>query len=157
MEQKQDPSQYHILFADDQDAIVSIVRLWLKDPRIRLTVVSDGNEVVEAYKSGEFDLVLMDVNMPGRDGCSATMAIRQWEFERSSVPVPIIAMTALSTPTELDRIYKSGFSNYLPKPMTRSTLLQAVGQFRSQARRVEPKVTAFETDSPGAVAIHSVA
>jgi CheY-like chemotaxis protein len=120
-----------VLLVDDSQDSVAIVKAYLNDPRIQVTVSNDGEQGIRAFKDSVFDLVLMDIQMPGVDGCAATLAIRHWEVDNSLPPTPITALTASSTAGELARIFTSGCSNYMPKPVTKSILLQMVRQFLS--------------------------
>jgi CheY-like chemotaxis protein len=124
-------AQYKILLVEDSRDGVAIVKAYLKDPRIDVTVAADGEQGVRAFKQSPFDLVLMDIMMPVLDGCAAALAIRKWEVENSLSPTPITALTASTTSAELARIFTSGCSNYLPKPVTKEILLQTVRQFLS--------------------------
>ncbi len=122
-------AQYKVLLVEDSRDSVAIVKAYLKDPRIDVTVSADGEAGVRAFKQSLFDLVLMDIQMPVLDGCAAALAIRKWEVENSFSPTPITALTASTTAAELARIFTSGCSNYLPKPVTKEILLQTVRQF----------------------------
>ncbi len=117
------------------------------DPRIRLTVCTNGLEAVQAFKQAPFDLVLMDIQMPVLDGCAATLSIRHWEVQHKLPPTPITALTASSTASDLAKIFKAGCTNYLPKPITKPILLQTVNQFFG----LRPKAPAAEV----ALALHS--
>jgi CheY-like chemotaxis protein len=123
--------KYKVLLVDDSRDSVAVTQAFLNDPRIQVTVSADGEQGVKAFKDSVFDLVLMDIQMPGLDGCAATLAIRQWEIENSRTLTPITALTASCTVGELARIFAAGCSSYLPKPVTRTILLQAVQQVLS--------------------------
>jgi CheY-like chemotaxis protein len=126
---KYTPAKYKVLLVEDSRDSVAVVTSYLNDPRIDVTVSADGEEGVRAFKQSRFDLVLMDIQMPVLDGCAAALAIRHWEVENSFSPTPITALTASTTAAELARIFTSGCSNYLPKPVTKEILLQTVRQF----------------------------
>ena len=123
------PAQYKVLLVEDSRDSVAIVKAYLKDPRIEVTVSMDGGQGLEAFKQSVFDLVLMDIQMPVLDGCATALAMRHWEVKNSLPPPPITALPASSTASELARIFTSGCSNYLPKPVTKAILLQTVRQF----------------------------
>jgi len=129
---------YKVLLVEDSPDSVAIVKAYLKDPRIEVTVSADGEKGLQAFKESSFDLVLMDITMPVLDGCSAALGIRRWELQNSLAPTPITALTASSTAVELSRIFSSGCSNYLPKPITKTILLQTVRQYLN----TEPKAAA---------------
>jgi CheY-like chemotaxis protein len=135
--QNETPAQYKVLLVEDSRDSVAIVRAYLKDPRIEMTVSVDGEEGVKAFRQSAFDLVLMDIQMPVLDGCGAALAIRRWEVENSLPPTPITALTASTTAAELARIFTSGCSNYLPKPVTKEILLQTVRQFLNAGPKSE--------------------
>jgi two-component system sensor histidine kinase/response regulator len=123
--------QYKVLLVDDSRDSVAVTQAFLSDPRIQLTVSGDGEQGVQAFKDSVFDLVLMDIQMPVLDGCAATLEIRRWEADNALQLTPITALTASCTTRELARIFASGCSSYLPKPVTKTILLQAVRQFLS--------------------------
>jgi CheY-like chemotaxis protein len=75
--------------------------------------VSNGAEAIEALKSGHYDLVLMDCEMPVMDGFDATRRIRESMHTR----IPIIALTANAMPLDRDRCVREGMTDYLAKPV----------------------------------------
>ncbi len=123
-----------VLLVDDNADIATLIKVYLDNSRTTLTVSTNGQEGIDAFKKGSFDLVLMDLQMPGVDGYQATKAIRLWETENHLRPTPIAALTASSSPAAVECIFNSGCSHYLLKPITRITLLQTVGQHSASAR-----------------------
>ena len=81
----------------------------------RVDFSTNGQEAVEKYTSapGSFDLILMDVQMPGMNGREATREIREKGFH----DVPIIAMTAESMPDDREKCFKAGMNDYISKPI----------------------------------------
>ena len=100
----------------------------------------NGLEAVEKAKAGEFDLILMDIQMPEMDGIAATMLIRNWETQ-AGIHRPIIAMTAHAMPGDRERCLKAGMDGYLSKPVRIGDLLRAVTHFGGKAE------SAFEEDA----------
>lgn len=88
----------------------------------------DGQQAVEAVKSGSYDLVLMDVMMPRMDGLQATAAIRDEEKVTGS-HVPIVALTAHTAPGDDARCLHAGMNGYLPKPIRYEDLESAISRF----------------------------
>jgi CheY-like chemotaxis protein len=82
-----------------------------------ITVATNGQEAVEKLKTGAFDLVLMDIQMPGMDGIEATRAIRA-----DGNGVPIVAMSAHAFLDEIERARQAGMNDYLTKPVQRDHL-----------------------------------
>ncbi len=90
-----------------------------------VTVATDGLAAVEAWKQGDFDLVLMDLQMPEMDGLEATKAIRLKEQETGE-HIPIIAMTAHALAGDRQRCLDAGMDGYVSKPVRRGDLAEAI-------------------------------
>ncbi len=91
---------------------------------IQLDTVENGALAVEKFKTEDFDLILMDVQMPEMNGFDATRKIREIEKqENRNDAVPIIAMTASLLKTEVDSCFKAGMDNYIPKPYSTEELI----------------------------------
>jgi osomolarity two-component system sensor histidine kinase TcsA len=86
-----------------------------------ITVVSDGAQAVSSLSAAAdtFDLILMDISMPVMNGYEATLRIR-----RSSIRLPIIAMTAYALKGDMERCLEKGMDDYIPKPMDRQVLMR---------------------------------
>ncbi len=124
----------NVLLVDDSHDIATLVQAHLSDPSIHVTVSTNGWDGIETFKQSPFDLVLMDIQMPGLDGCEATRAIRFWERQNHRRPTPIAALTAASSTIALNEVYQSGCTQYLPKPISRNVLLQTVSQYFLSSR-----------------------
>ncbi|HXX16940.1 MAG TPA: response regulator [Candidatus Eremiobacteraceae bacterium] len=112
-----------ILLAED-NAVNQMLALRLLEKRgYSVTVVGDGEAAVRQMEEHPFDLVLMDVQMPGMDGFEATRAIRA--RERGSTHVPIVAMTAHALKGDQERCLAAGMDAYIAEPI-RGNQLQAV-------------------------------
>jgi CheY-like chemotaxis protein len=84
--------------------------------------VTDGAQAVDAMSETEYDLVLMDVQMPVMDGHAATRAIRSGGF----TSLPIVALTANAFPEDARLCREAGMSDFLAKPLRKQTLVDAV-------------------------------
>jgi signal transduction histidine kinase/DNA-binding NarL/FixJ family response regulator len=90
----------------------------------RVDVAEDGEEAVAAVRSGDYDLVLMDIQMPRMDGLTATRRIR--ELPPPAGEVPILAMTANVLPQQVAEFRRAGMNGHVPKPMTQQQLERAI-------------------------------
>jgi signal transduction histidine kinase/DNA-binding NarL/FixJ family response regulator len=123
----QKPRTLRILVADDNPVNQKLVSRVLDKFGHAATVVNNGGEAVEAARSGSFDLVLMDVEMPEMDGFEATALIRRAEQSRRRVP--IIAMTAHAMSGDRQRCLDAGMDDYLSKPIARNELAAMLTKF----------------------------
>jgi two-component system, sensor histidine kinase and response regulator len=119
------PSQVRILVAEDEPANRAVAVEYLRWRGWRVTAVADGGAAVEALLSEPYDLVLMDVQMPGLDGIQATRRIREREAA-GGARVPIIGLTAHALLGDRERCVEAGMDDYLAKPVEPETLHAAV-------------------------------
>ena len=115
-------SGLRILLAEDNVINRAVAKGMLEKLGHTLTQAADGREAVEAYKSGSFDLIFMDVAMPVLDGLKATRAIRELEAV-DGAHTPIVAMTAHAMAGDRDRCLAAGMDDYLSKPVQKEELL----------------------------------
>ena len=90
-----------------------------------VSIANNGLEAVAAARDGEFDLILMDIQMPEMDGLEATRQIRRREAQQGG-HVPIVAMTAQATPGDRERCLAAGMDDYLSKPIRPRILYETV-------------------------------
>ena len=119
----------NILVAEDSDDTFYVLESFLHEQKHRLTRSVDGRRAVEIFKAGQYDLVLMDIHMPGQDGYSATRAIREFETSCARARVPILVLSSDSPSTQAQNGAKVGCSGYLTKPVSRLALLNAIGRY----------------------------
>jgi len=105
-----------ILLAEDNAAAQLLVRRRMESLGHSVCIVDNGSEVLRALEEAEFDLVVMDVEMPEMDGLEATRAIRRKEVECGG-HIPIIAMTAYAMEEDRDRCLEAGMDGYVSKPV----------------------------------------
>ncbi|QOX79518.1 response regulator [Trichlorobacter lovleyi] len=110
-----------ILLAEDNAINQKFAVTILERMGHRVTSTNNGKEAVQFWKQGQFDLILMDIQMPLMDGRSATAAIRKAE-DGTGRHIPIIALTAHALQEEKLHLLSSGFDGYVPKPMEISVL-----------------------------------
>lgn len=117
-----------ILAADDAEDNRLLLRAFLKDSGHDLHLVENGLATIDHMKSREFDLVLMDMEMPGLDGFQTIQRIRMIEQMEKRTPVPIIAITAHTMQEQIERLFQAGCTLYLPKPFKKRMLLEAIAR-----------------------------
>jgi CheY-like chemotaxis protein len=112
------------LVVDDDAVNRMVVEAFLKRDGHEVVLVSDGAQAVEAVRAGQFDLVLMDMQMPVMNGLDATRAIRR--LHESVRDVPIIALTANAMTDEVKSCRDAGMNDHLAKPIDRDLLRRAL-------------------------------
>jgi two-component system, sensor histidine kinase and response regulator len=119
------PRRMEILLAEDNTVNQKLAVRLLEKRGHAVTVAANGREAVEALERRQFDVVLMDVQMPELDGFEATALIRQKEAA-SGGHVPIIAMTAHALKEDRERCLAAGMDGYVSKPLQLERLLEAI-------------------------------
>jgi PAS domain S-box-containing protein len=119
----------HILLVDDSADNRLLIQAYLKRSPHIVEIAENGEIAVNKFMAGKYDLVLMDMQMPIKDGYTATREIRQWEKEQGVIPTPIIALTAYALKEEFDKSLESGCNTHLTKPIKKATLLEAIQQY----------------------------
>src|SRR5215472_17108427 len=115
-----------ILLADDAEASRTLHLSCLQRAHAIVQVAKDGAAAVEFFKSGRYDLVLMDIEMPVMDGVEATHEIRRFERAAGLASTPVLALTALSLAEMTARGAGAAFTDVLIKPILKTTLLEAL-------------------------------
>jgi signal transduction histidine kinase/CheY-like chemotaxis protein len=113
-----------VLLAEDNPTNQLVTRSIIARAGARIDIVSDGAEAVEAVRTGNYDVILMDVQMPGMDGLEATRAIRAAEPEGQHRR--IIGLTAAVGPEAERDCLAAGMDSYICKPVARDVLLHAL-------------------------------
>ena len=119
-------SAARILLAEDNEVNQIVVTDMLAAAGYRCDVVSNGKLAVQAVAEREYDLVLMDCQMPEMDGMEASFAIRLRERDSGSRRVPIIALTAHAAGEERQRCLDAGMDDHCTKPIDSRRLLEAI-------------------------------
>ena len=119
-----------ILLAEDSEDNRLLIKTYLKQTPHCLEMAENGEIAVEKFQQGEYDLVLMDMNMPVMDGYTATRTIRQWEAREGKPATPIIALTAFALKEDEQKSIAAGCDAHLTKPIKKKTLLEALSAWR---------------------------
>lgn len=116
------PGRLQVLLAEDNPVNQKVALLLLESLGHKVTVASDGERALSAWRVGDFDYVFMDVQMPNMDGLLATKHIRQEEKRTGRAPIPIVALTASAMHEEREACLAAGMNDVLTKPVTRDDL-----------------------------------
>jgi CheY-like chemotaxis protein len=120
-----------LLLAEDDLTIQDVLGQMLKRVNYDVDIAADGLKMIEMWEKGGYDLVLMDIQMPGLNGLEATRAIREKERERGG-HIPIVAMTAHSRREDEERCLAAGMDAYISKPINFKMCLKIIGDFIKQ-------------------------
>ncbi len=119
-----------VLAVDDNEANLKLVNELLKDMNIEVRLADNGEAAVNLVAKNAFDLILMDIQMPGMDGLEATRRIR--ELERETGRTPIIALTAHAMSDNKSKLLLAGMDDYLSKPISENELKHLVQRWARQ-------------------------
>jgi len=114
------PDNIQILLAEDDAMLGHLIELTLRRRGYKVVTVQNGLEALEAFQQGEFDLVLLDVNMPVMDGFAACTELRR------TTSIPIMMVSALSTTENIVTGINLGADHYIVKPFSLKELLARV-------------------------------
>ena len=134
----------NVLLAEDNLVNQKLAMRILEKRGHHVVAVSNGREAIDKYETGQFDLVLMDVQMPEVDGFEATQRIRQIEKQKGG-HIPIVAMTAHAMKGDREKCLAAGMDEYVPKPIKTQELhnvienltLKSVDQNKSGERPMD--------------------
>ncbi|MDW8219866.1 MAG: response regulator [Bacteroidota bacterium] len=126
--------RYSVLLAEDSAINQVVFQEMLSLQGWTVTLARDGHEVLDALSdtTHHFDVILMDVQMPGMDGLTATHAIRSWE-QSSGRHIPIIGLTAHASAKDMELCYKAGMDAVLTKPVQLAELLNTVDRIAAHS------------------------
>lgn len=119
-------AELRVLVADDSAEARDHATSVLRAAGHTVETAEDGRIADAMFREGEYDLVLMDVQMPGGGGLEATRAIRDFEARAGRAPVPILAVTGLRSAEDVRACLDAGCDDHLAKPVSPETLLEAV-------------------------------
>ncbi|HET8885150.1 MAG TPA: response regulator [Salinimicrobium sp.] len=113
-----------ILIVEDNKINQMITRKILEKHKVICDVADNGSIAVEKVQNNKYDLVLMDIHMPGISGIEATIEIRKFNNN-----IPIIALTAVTLDDNLDQFYLNGFNDIIPKPYKVEEFFQKINNY----------------------------
>jgi two-component system, sensor histidine kinase and response regulator len=121
-------SRCSVLVVDDVEINRELLRVTLEKQGHRITMAHNGQEAVEHFSRGAFDIIFMDMQMPVLDGYGAVRQIREIEQQHSSTRTPIIAMTAYAMPGDREKCIAANMDAYLSKPARPAEIIETLNQ-----------------------------
>ncbi|MBV6340703.1 CHASE domain-containing protein [Candidatus Magnetobacterium casense] len=122
-----------ILIAEDNEDNQVLMRSYFKKAPHVIEIVPNGQEAVDKFTGGSgYDIVLMDMEMPLKDGYTAVAEIRQWERDNAVAATPILALTAHALNEHVQKSLNAGCNGHLTKPIKKAVLMDAIAQYRKE-------------------------
>ncbi|MBF0261656.1 MAG: PAS domain S-box protein [Magnetococcales bacterium] len=118
-----------ILLVDDSEENRFLVHAYLKNEAVDLQLAENGAIALDKLRSGTYDLVLMDIQMPTMDGYTATRTWRRIESQQGTMHLPIVALTAHALSEDFTLSREAGFDAHLTKPISKKNLLAMIESF----------------------------
>ena len=116
----------NILLVEDNPDNRLLIKAYLKKFSVDIDEAENGKIAVEKFKKGNYDIVLMDMQMPIMDGYAATKNIRDWEKKNSKESTPILALTAYAMKEDREKTLEAGCTDYLTKPIKKEKLFEVL-------------------------------
>lgn len=115
-----------VLLVDDNISTRHLIESMLDSTRFNVVTCSDGREALQTLEIAPYDVVLMDLDMPGMDGWAAITELRQREQARKGRRTPVVALGTAPFELERQRCLEVGFDQHLCKPLRKSRLLETI-------------------------------
>jgi two-component system sensor histidine kinase BarA len=122
-----------VLVVDDNEINLRLAEIILKKNNYQVTTVCSGDESINIVKNNDFDLIFMDIHMPGLDGYEATKRIR--EVTHKGPRPTIIALTANAMPQEIEKVESSGMDDILIKPISAQLICEVISEWFSDSTK----------------------
>ncbi|MCP9032878.1 response regulator, partial [Klebsiella sp. SWET4] len=122
------PPPLRLLAAEDNPTNQLVLSAVLRQVGVEPVMVDNGAKALEAWRDGQWDVVLMDIHMPVMDGLTALKEIRRLEAERGLRRTPVIALTANAMRHQVDHLLEAGMDDHVAKPIRREALIAAVAR-----------------------------
>ncbi len=130
----------NILVAEDNSANQALIKYILENLGVNFDIKPNGQEAVNAYKKNQYDIILMDINMPVLDGVAAFNQIRAYENKQNIKQTPIIALTANAVKGDKEKFLNLGMNAYLSKPIKIDELKAVFHEFLSINDTLSPDI-----------------
>ncbi|WP_228459293.1 hybrid sensor histidine kinase/response regulator [Chryseobacterium carnipullorum] len=127
----------HVLLVEDNELNQLVAENSLKHFKCSVTKADNGRMAVDLLRKEQFDIILMDIQMPEMDGIEATKIVR----EELGIETPIIALTANAFKTEIDNCISAGMDDYITKPFIEENLLNIIHKYTKIQRRTNTTIS----------------
>ncbi len=121
--------QIHLLVVEDNRVNQIVAKNLLLEAGFTCDIANNGHEACSAVRKKEYDVILMDCQMPEMDGYEATDLIRKWERETTQKRTPIIALTANATKEDVQKCLDAGMDAYCSKPINPQTVIRMIEEW----------------------------
>jgi CheY-like chemotaxis protein len=128
---REDLPALSVLIADDSDDNRVLMSSLLKGSKVRLELAENGLVALEKFRSGAYDVVFMDIQMPELDGFETTRKLRELEAAEKRARTRVVALTAMAMREDIDKALKSGCDDYLTKPIRKNTFYGYLVDFKA--------------------------
>ena len=118
-----------VLVAEDSSVIQNLLKKILLFENCKITSAKDGQSVLDKFEAEDFDLVIMDINLPKLSGLEATKRIRAGKTKKAQIPIIGISGNAKNLP--VSDFYEAGMNEYIQKPLDYDKLIELVKKYTS--------------------------
>lgn len=118
-----------VLVAEDSSVIQNLLKKILLFENCKITSAKDGQAVLDKFEAEDFDLIIMDVNLPVLNGLDATKKIRAGKTQKSKIPIIGISGNAKNLP--ISDFFDAGMNEYVQKPLDYDKLIELVKKYTS--------------------------
>jgi CheY-like chemotaxis protein len=124
-------SQKRVLIAEDSSVIQNLARKILEFQNYEITAVKNGEQVMQILDKEDFDIVLLDINMPIMDGMECVKAIRELK-DKKKATLPVVAITGNAKNYSEEEFKAAGFNDVLVKPLNFDRLVEIVNELTEE-------------------------
>ncbi len=118
-----------ILVAEDTEDNRVLIQAYLKDTPYSIYLAENGEEAIQLFKQRKYNIILMDIQMPVKDGYTATKEIRDLENSMGLERTPVVALTAYALKEEIQKSFEAGFDAHITKPIKKGALVDAIERY----------------------------
>ena len=116
-----------VLVAEDSSVIQNLLKKILLFENCKITSAKNGKSVLDKFESEDYDLIIMDINLPLLDGLSATKKIRSGKTKKANIPIIGISGNAKNLP--VSEFFEAGMNEFMQKPLDYDKLIELVKKY----------------------------